>query len=680
LFLKAFVYIAILLVTFKTHSQILDHYLRCVSVVNNDSIRLQWVLPTGTGEFTNYEIFHSNSPVSGFNIINVITSSSEDEWVHREANPQATNYYFLKTNQENGIAVISDTLQAIRLIMTGLASNSIARLSWNPIHSPPIPSYNSYYKLYRKYSFTSWELLAETGNFLYYDTIVVCDDSVNYKIEIDNDNGCHSVSNIRGEWMKDLTAPPSPVFDSVSTDQVGNAILGWQPSPDSGTVAYIIYRDSVGYWLPFDTVWGIGNTIYIDSSARSCSRTRSYGMAAFDSCFSTSPRGIGPQNPGDSLRTILMFPVVFNPCASQAFIRWTHYINMIPQLASYRLYVSINNQPFQLLSEVPGTISSFIHGHLEPNTSYRYFVQAVNASKSSTSCIKGFTSWYPDVPGFVELNAATVNNQNQNELYIRADTSAYIKYYCILRKEDINDPYFCIDSLAPDSINGMTYIDSTANSSLTSYYYQVEVLDSCGISAAISNTGRTILLGVASPLAQVYELKWNYYEEWERGVNKYEVLRFNRQTNQEELVASLGAFGDNYTDDLRDAPDFSGYYFYYIRAVESDDSPENPPDTSLSNRVGVREETELYMPTAFKPSGINQEFKPVFPYFAEYEYSLQVFDRWGGMLFESNNPDRGWDGTINGQHAPLGLYAYRVSYKNFSQETVLKTGTFLLVR
>ena len=69
-------------------------------------------------------------------------------------------------------------------------------------------------------------------------------------------------------------------------------------------------------------------------------------------------------------------------------------------------------------------------------------------------------------------------------------------------------------------------------------------------------------------------------------------------------------------------------------------------------------------PNAFTPNGdaLNDTFKPVLQCPAE-TYSLKIFDRWGKMIFESNQPSEGWDGTVNGAPVEHGTYVWTIYYK-----------------
>ena len=74
----------------------------------------------------------------------------------------------------------------------------------------------------------------------------------------------------------------------------------------------------------------------------------------------------------------------------------------------------------------------------------------------------------------------------------------------------------------------------------------------------------------------------------------------------------------------------------------------------------------LAIPNAFTPNGdgVNDFFAPIlqcpFP-----DYNLQVFNRWGQLVFESQDPEKGWDGTFDGLPAPSEVYFYQLSYQEF---------------
>jgi gliding motility-associated-like protein len=67
----------------------------------------------------------------------------------------------------------------------------------------------------------------------------------------------------------------------------------------------------------------------------------------------------------------------------------------------------------------------------------------------------------------------------------------------------------------------------------------------------------------------------------------------------------------------------------------------------------------MYLPNAFSPNndGINDRLVPVLDCDPE-QFSLELFDRWGGSLFRSTDPATAWEA----EDVPVGVYAYRLRY------------------
>ena len=92
----------------------------------------------------------------------------------------------------------------------------------------------------------------------------------------------------------------------------------------------------------------------------------------------------------------------------------------------------------------------------------------------------------------------------------------------------------------------------------------------------------------------------------------------------------------------------------------------------------------VYIPTAFTPNGDgrNEIFAPKSD--QEFsEFGFWVYDRWGSLLFKTNQPNVGWDGTVNGEYMQPGTYVWRVSYVSSYQEYGLReerSGEFHLLR
>ena len=91
---------------------------------------------------------------------------------------------------------------------------------------------------------------------------------------------------------------------------------------------------------------------------------------------------------------------------------------------------------------------------------------------------------------------------------------------------------------------------------------------------------------------------------------------------------------------------------------------------------------ELYIPTAFTPNAdrINDLFR--IPPSSGYQLtSMQVFNRWGQLIFDGKENSPGWDGNFKRNPQPAGLYPYRMEIMAIrSGKKMIKTGTIQLIR
>lgn len=113
---------------------------------------------------------------------------------------------------------------------------------------------------------------------------------------------------------------------------------------------------------------------------------------------------------------------------------------------------------------------------------------------------------------------------------------------------------------------------------------------------------------------------------------------------------------------------------------------------SVANNCGVTQDAitvayeqcacELGVPSAFSPNndGRNDVFKPVYKCSLS-NYLLKVYDRWGKLVFTSNNIDNGWKGNTGYYQYETGAYIWILHYHdNLANQNIDKSGTVVLVR
>lgn len=105
---------------------------------------------------------------------------------------------------------------------------------------------------------------------------------------------------------------------------------------------------------------------------------------------------------------------------------------------------------------------------------------------------------------------------------------------------------------------------------------------------------------------------------------------------------------------------------------------------SLCKPISFIEDALIYIPNTFTPDGdqFNNVFKPELSGIDIYNYRLEIFNRWGEKLFESNNPSIGWDGRYNNEIVKSDTYVWKIQYTESATGVTNKplTGHINLIR
>jgi len=90
----------------------------------------------------------------------------------------------------------------------------------------------------------------------------------------------------------------------------------------------------------------------------------------------------------------------------------------------------------------------------------------------------------------------------------------------------------------------------------------------------------------------------------------------------------------------------------------------------------------VFVPNVFRPDddGLNDVFVPSFAPAPFRAYRLDVYDRWGSLLFSTQAPESGWDGKYRGQACAPGVYLYRLELQTEACERAVFSGTVTLLR
>ena len=145
----------------------------------------------------------------------------------------------------------------------------------------------------------------------------------------------------------------------------------------------------------------------------------------------------------------------------------------------------------------------------------------------------------------------------------------------------------------------------------------------------------------------------------------------NDQTN----ITNQSVGAEFYIWNMGDAP-VNHFYFepgnYTYSANLSDTfmitliaiSSDNCPDTAYQQII-FDNDPFYYVPNTFIPDGdgVNDVWNVVFSNPEDVKkYNMQIFDRWGELIFETTNIYQGWDGTYRNNQCQDGTYVWKLSF------------------
>lgn len=122
-----------------------------------------------------------------------------------------------------------------------------------------------------------------------------------------------------------------------------------------------------------------------------------------------------------------------------------------------------------------------------------------------------------------------------------------------------------------------------------------------------------------------------------------------------------------------------------VYSLELKASDENGCEDSITRYIQVMNDFVLYIPSSFSPNGdgINDFFYPKGSgIYLEKGFKMQIYDRWGEKIFETEDYTNYWNGAKNngGSRVVEGSYVYRIYYTALDNKTRLEQGHVVIFR
>ena len=320
-----------------------------------------------------------------------------------------------------------------------------------------------------------------------------------------------------------------------------------------------------------------------------------------------------------------------------------------------------NNQNFNI-----GDINqrSFGDNDVVCNESYCYQLISHYAngsqSRSAVRCDTAFTTYTPDP---IQNITASVNDSGV-EFSWKAPDSINVKNYIIYRSTN-NGAFEEIGAITSNSFQDIVNISGT-----NQFCYQLRYEDNCGNISEESTTTCPVYLSKSYD-NNLEKLSWTEYKGWESGVKTYVVEKLDQAGNVIETI-DLGLLNSYQETSISED---NQTIIYQVKAVSGDSS-----FVSISNQVKIVYLASAFFPNAFTPDGdgINDIFQVKGRFIGELD--LKVFNRWGELIFHTDQLDVGWDGNYLGKQVAEDIYIYTATITDNEGNSFKRKGTIYLIR
>jgi gliding motility-associated-like protein len=94
----------------------------------------------------------------------------------------------------------------------------------------------------------------------------------------------------------------------------------------------------------------------------------------------------------------------------------------------------------------------------------------------------------------------------------------------------------------------------------------------------------------------------------------------------------------------------------------------------------ICDEPYIYVPNAFTPNGDGKNDILEVKSSVGYDINFMIYDKWGELVFESEDINKKWDGNYNGKKLEAGVYVYHLKLKCFNNKIFQKKGNITLIR
>lgn len=226
--------------------------------------------------------------------------------------------------------------------------------------------------------------------------------------------------------------------------------------------------------------------------------------------------------------------------------------------------------------------------------------------------------------------------------------------------------------------NDVTYLWSFGNGDESSDQNPSHTFTGPGtytISLTVTNDGLCSNINTQNSYIVVYETPVAEFDaDPMETVLEASTIKFTNSSTGNDQLNYHWDFGDGTTSDQKD-PSHT-YSETGTFTVVLTTGTDNGCESEMQKEVIVHPDFAVYAPTAFTPNGDGLNDKFEVKGVGIKQFKIQIFSRWGDLIFEADNLEDYWDGRgPDGKLVPPGTYVYTIFYRSMLDRDYTKKGT-----
>jgi gliding motility-associated-like protein len=399
--------------------------------------------------------------------------------------------------------------------------------------------------------------------------------------------------------------------------------------------------ECLGFTVPF------GNN---SSSAINYSWDFSLGSNSVGQSNATTPTFTFP-SPG--LYTVQLIASSFSTCSDTSEVQVTIKEPLVMSIShSDSLCI---DETFDFLATVSGPSNATFQWdfgiHANPSTSSNLSLQGLSYSQSGSMPVY-FIGQYDNCTDTVSSNVRIFGHASIDFMFINTlQCAPSLAQFVNLSQSDVPTQYFWDfgDGNTSTAVNPNHIYLSPGNYSvaltLNQLYGCMDTLYLMQQDLVTVNPSPTAGFMVNPEKVDVCQNTVSFFDQ-SIGATNYQYVFDNR-----EYTSNLASFTHDYVNAGSDYP---------IQIVSNQYGCRD-----TARRTVMVEPFSIYIPNSFIPdeNNRNEVFIPVTA-FDVVAWDFGIYNRWGELIFQTNDPSQAWDGQINGVMCQDGLYSYKLKFRS----------------